>query len=331
MRFLYAVIAVFLLIALLPNAMAETVTLKAGGSKLVFGKNISLISVYSDLLIVNVDGVQEEIDVFVVQNETAIRFSSRTVKVSGINITVNDVFEGQRTAELIVEANFVCGDKICSSAETSTICCKDCNCSSGYSCIDNQCIESRLNLCNATSDCNDSNQCTIDSCEGIPRNCSNIEIITCTDNDNCCPAKCYYENDSDCPRNKTKFECFSARDCIDADACTIDYCDSGKCMHEKKEGCSFNQTCFPFNFTETVDGTVSYCAVAGWQKQKKSNQECKENFECLSNLCEQGKCKGKGNVQGNEEGKNNIMIYLSVAAALLLAVIIYLFLKLRKK
>ncbi len=330
MRFLYAVIAVFLLIALLPNAMAETVTLKAGGSKVVFGKNISLVAAYSEFVTVNVDGMQKDIDVFVVQNETSIGFSSRTVKVSGINITVSDIFEGQQTAELIVEANFVCGDKICSSAETSAICCKDCNCSSGYSCTDNQCIESILNQCSSSAECNDNNICTIDLCEGIPRKCYNTEIVLCADNDDCCPAKCYYENDSDCPRNKTKLECFSARDCIDADACTIDYCDSGKCMHEKKDGCSFNQTCFPFNFTETVDGTASYCAAAGWQKQKKSNHECKENFECLSNLCEQGKCKGaeKEIVQGK---KSSMALFLSIAAVLLLAVVVSLLFKLRKK
>lgn len=331
MRLLYVLILAFLLlIALSPYVACETIMLKAGQSRTISGKNLTLLASYSEFITVNVDGVQRDINVFLVQNATEIRFNSLTVNVNGVNITVNDVFESQKMAELIIQVGFVCGDDVCSSAETSTICCKDCGCSSAYTCIDNQCIESRLNQCSNASECNDNNPCTADLCQGIPRKCSNILVSVCIDNDECCPEKCYYENDSDCPRNKTKFECFSSRECTDSNVCTLDYCEEGKCKHDKEDGCDFNNTCMPIGSRQIISNVASYCVTAGWQKQKKSSQDCIENFECLSNACEQGKCKG-AEEKKIVKGKNNIMLCLSIAAILLLVIIIYLFFKLKKK
>lgn len=328
-RFIF-IIALILFILLAKYAKAETITLKVGQSKIISGKNVSVTAVYSEFIVVNADGTQKDINVITTQNASGVTFSSHTTYVNGVNITVTDLFERQQTVQLDVRVGFDCGDNICSSAETSAICCKDCSCSLGYTCIDNQCIESGLNQCNSSAQCDDNNQCTVDSCEGIPRKCYNVEILTCFDNDDCCPEKCYYENDFDCPRNKTKFECFSSKDCIDVNACTFDYCEDGKCKHDIKQGCEFNETCLPINSTGIVNGTASYCNPAGWQKQKSSG-DCLENFECLSNICEDGKCKANLQEKENVQAKGNAMLFLSIVAILLFAVIIYLFLKLKKR
>ncbi|MDP2973486.1 MAG: dockerin type I domain-containing protein [Candidatus Diapherotrites archaeon] len=52
--------------------------------------------------------------------------------------------------------------------------------------------------CRSDSECNDQDECTMDSCSGTPKKCSNAEITDCKDGDGCCPITCRGETDSDC-------------------------------------------------------------------------------------------------------------------------------------
>jgi hypothetical protein len=85
----------------------------------------------------------------------------------------------------------------------------------------------------------------------------------------------------------------------------------------------------PISSVETINGTGSYCAAAGWQKQKKSNQACTENFECQGNVCEQGKCKG--GKEKSAEGNRNLLLFLSIAAVFIIAIILLLVSRLKKR
>lgn len=64
---------------------------------------------------------------------------------------------------------------------------------------DNDCeVPEQGDECLTDSDCDDANACTIDRCEGTPKNCSYEEITDCIDDDGCCPVRCDYTNDTDC-------------------------------------------------------------------------------------------------------------------------------------
>jgi len=52
------------------------------------------------------------------------------------------------------------------------------------------------------------------------------------------------------------------------------------------EGCGFDEKCYDFNKRKNN----SYCAEEGWIIQKEINVTCVEDFECLSNSCEEEKC-----------------------------------------
>lgn len=179
--------------------------------------------------------------------------------------------------------------------------------------MDNQCIESELNECFTDEECDDSNDCSFDSCKGLPRKCSYDVIDYCNDYDTCCPEICMYENDTDCPREKTMYECFSWRDCKKEgqSPCNSSACESGVCVYELQQGCSFNNTCMEINSTAVINGTESTCKQDGW-------------------LSQSGKTIGK---EGTKEKGLKKYIWLFIVATVLLVtiVIISIYYKLSSK
>jgi hypothetical protein len=87
--------------------------------------------------------------------------------------------ENHTVCEEDCEPQVVCGDNVCSSSEED--CCVDCGCKIGYECVNNSCIT--LDECSSNSDCRDSDDCTIDICSGIPKECSYNINQTCLDQD----------------------------------------------------------------------------------------------------------------------------------------------------
>ena len=91
-----------------------------------------------------------------------------------------------------------CGDGICNGTENCDRCLKDCGCKSGAMCYQGRC---KVPECTNTSECNDADTCTVDSCEysGHPNAfCLHDAITECKNNDGCCPQRCNAETDSDC-------------------------------------------------------------------------------------------------------------------------------------
>ena len=168
----------------------QEVLLKEGQNITLNGKTIILKLVDASQVVVDVDGVER----FIQEGSEAV--------VSGVKLFVEGASTKANQAWLNITINFMCGDDVCSANESDETCCKDCHCGENYGCISNRCVFSELNKCNQTNEkdiCNDSNPCTIDSCEGIPRDCVHTPITECKDFDNCCPAACNYSLDKDCP------------------------------------------------------------------------------------------------------------------------------------
>lgn len=82
--------------------------------------------------------------------------------------------------------------RITSCVNNDNCCPEGCNYTS-----DNDCAEPE-GECSEDWECDDANNCTIDRCEGIPKNCSHEEITECAGGDGCCPEGCDYANDTDC-------------------------------------------------------------------------------------------------------------------------------------
>lgn len=293
----------------------KQVTLSEGRSAEIAGKTILLEAAYSNLVLVSVDGEKKTIKPYAAQDEGGfVVYTSKVIYVNGINVTVVDVMEEQGRAILNLSTAFDCGDGTCESGESQKSCCEDCGCSSGYSCVDNQCIETSLNECFSDAGCNDNNNCSTDSCAGLPRKCSYVVIDYCNDNDNCCPENCTYDNDYDCPRETANYECFTYRDCKqeEQNPCNMSSCVNGSCFYEITKGCVLNETCMPLESIAVIDGENNTCTQQGWAGYtgKKAVQE------------------------GKESEKIPLVVWFSVIAALLVAVtffLVYKFLMLRKK
>ncbi len=76
--------------------------------------------------------------------------------------------------------------------------------------------------------------------------------------------------------------------------CISNICSNGECVEIPEEpeipclGCDYNNKCVPVGF-RTAD---SYCPETGGilQNQLDEDSDCKNNFECKSNICLDGKC-----------------------------------------
>lgn len=113
-------------------------------------------------------------------------------------------------------------------------------------CIDNSCTqcepdcrEHQLPPCRITQeDCG--------PCQVLDQdNCECARIISCVNNDNCCPPGCSYTLDSDC--EVPEGECSLDSDCNDENNCTTDICTGmpKKCFHEEITACIPGDNCCP--------------------------------------------------------------------------------------
>lgn len=100
--------------------------------------------------------------------------------------------------------------------------------------------------CLRDSECDDSDSCTVDSCSGTPKKCSNTAVVSCISNDDCCPTGCSYNDDNDCPAQD---ECSTDSDCDDGSASTKDECKGTPktCYHTTITSCIDNDNYCPSN------------------------------------------------------------------------------------
>ena len=67
----------------------------------------------------------------------------------------------------------------------------------------------------------------------------------------------------------------------------------GICVEPREEcdGCFLDKTCINFGIRAMQDGKPAYCDINKELKaQRSENQECQNNYECISNQCSNGKC-----------------------------------------
>ena len=119
-------------------------------------------------------------------------------------------------------------------------------------------------------------------------------------------------------------DCILNSECNDGNVCTIDKCEENKCSYAQQDGCSLNNECKPIETVVSVDGILSYCKNNEWTKQKSLNEECENNYECLSNTCD-GVCKSLITTQTTKE--INFKTYFIIPIILIIIVISYVAIK----
>ncbi len=81
-------------------------------------------------------------------------------------------------------------------------------------------------------------------------------------------------------------ECLVDEDCKESDPCRKSVCNHKNCeFSEIIPGCVFESECRSIGSFEDVNNKLSYCSGEGWKTRKSYKEECRHNYECLSNLC----------------------------------------------
>ena len=275
------------------------------------GKNISVVSISKDTSVLfDVDGSRDKIK------------NGETKTVSGVSISIADVF-GTSSTIVNITINFTCGNLICEPQETPKICCTDCNCTGSFTCSLNRCLDPLKTTCNTNNGCNDNNKCTNDICSELTKTCINDPVRKCSNDDTCCPYGCTKSTDNDCKIGS----CSSDKDCNDNNKCSKDKCINGICQYEGNE-CESNGECNPAGIV--INNT--YCLDKTWHTLKTVNISCKNAYECLSNTCQEGKCKERDSSLVTKKIKTEVNKYTYAAMIILvLLIIIEIIILIKKK
>ena len=158
--------------------------------------------------------------------------------------------------------------------------------------INSYCLHESLNECNTNEDCNDSNASTQDVCTGIPKKCSNTQIVQCVNNDGYCPSGCTYSLDLDC----TAPQCSTVADCDDNNASTKDICGGAprRCLYAPIKECENGDDycppgCFYQNDQDCVNVSQINLAVFFF----KNIETCFVGDVCADNCFELKKTSGE--------------------------------------
>jgi hypothetical protein len=90
--------------------------------------------------------------------------------------------------------------------------------------------------------------------------------------------------------------------CDDNKPCTEDGCFESKCEFTAIDGCEFNDSCIPQEYVKTVNNVLCFCSSFNeWVPQKKDNESCGYDYECLNdcidNVCAKQEKEAKGIIQ----------------------------------
>ena len=215
----YLFLIIFIL--LLQTVIAEK--LSQGESITIGGREIKIIAIQESKVIISVD------------DEKTILTQGQLKEISGIEITVTEIFSSQEisTVTFTAKLTYICGDNICNPRENSKNCCKDCKCEQNQVCSDNNCI---IPECTSAKDCNDNNELTEDYCSDFKCNHREIKCKSNTDcNDN------NPDTDDLCDKGRCKniqnYICKTNEDCNDDNPCTTELCVNRDCQYKPIENC----------------------------------------------------------------------------------------------
>ncbi len=212
---------IILLVFLILLQSAYSVTLKKGESTNVSSKEIKIIGIQEDKIVVSVDGVKNIVSI---NEEKEIN----NLKINLISIFYLD--DEDSTATIEIGLTYSCGDGKCNPEEKD--CCSDCGCVSGK-CISDKCV---IPECEKDIDCDDGNNLTEDSCSNYlcehnkakckkDLDCNDGNIDT---DDKCSNGKC---------KNILNYICKTNEDCDDNNPCTINSCVNKDCKKEEIKDC----------------------------------------------------------------------------------------------
>lgn len=255
---------IIILSAAVYSATQQNVNLELKESVAIVGVNFTLLSFGSNnKLSMSINGKEH------------ILSAIETEYLEGITVTPGLIYDANRWRNFSVDFNitvdYTCGNVVCEAnlSESSTYCCADCNCSSGYTCYNKRCIKSDLINCYSDEECDDNDPCTIDYCnKELPITCMHTGI-DCNEeveeviNETVEETNITEDNNTADEVNVTKDPtledefCSTDADCDDNNTNTIDKCDAASlCTH-------INQS----ESTNKITGDVA--VEAEWHSEKK--------------------------------------------------------------
>ncbi len=228
-----------------------------------------------------------------------------------------------------------CGDHSCSNGESCETCASDCGscptslpkcgdgkCDPGETCRSDRCCDgNKVNLdydhdnCgNCNYRCDSNQECSSGRCvsavvetivpvveeEGLPGNIFSPYCGDgiCNNDENCqtCVSDCGCDVGSDCEDGVcVRPECYRASECNDNNPCTVDYCRSSKCSHDDLGGCNIEDDPKCYRVGDMLGG--GYCSSSGvFQQLKNEEESCLHDYECNTDSCKDGRCKGLSGV-----------------------------------
>lgn len=174
-----------------------------------------------------------------------------------------------------------------------SVCSVDEDCPEGI-CCSGQCVAP---ACSADADCNDSNECTTDTCYN-PGTCSaycDHQDVTqeCIDDDGCCPAGCNINNDNDCPTTCGDGYCAGHTYGEDCNTCPAD-CPKKKKGNPNKRWCCGNLVCEDY-WGETSQDCPVDCGC-------QTNEDCDDGEPCTTDECVSRVCQNTWPFCGSTDG-----------------------------
>jgi len=90
--------------------------------------------------------------------------------------------------------------------------------------------------------------------------------------------------------------------CDDSKPCTEDKCFESKCKFTAIDGCELNNSCIPYGNVRDIDNVPCFCTSPNeWIPQKKDNESCGYDYECLNDcvdkVCVKQEKEKKGIIQ----------------------------------
>jgi len=186
----------------------------------------------------------------------------------------------------------LCGNDICEWTETCSNC-SDCVCNTTTECSNGVCTGfCGNNICETGESCSNCGDCFCE--EGkkcIGGKCTSFcGNNICEDDENCECSDCLCEKNEACIEKECiSNSCNDNSECIDNNPCTADICQGTPkvCTNEKTPGCILNNECLKHG----EQREEVYCSIQGKiGNTKNNNDECKYNYECQNNLCDNNKC-----------------------------------------
>lgn len=145
------------------------------------------------------------------------------------------------------------------------------------------------NTCEKDEDCDDSDSCTIDYCNGYPLSCdytdSHFTITYCMNDDGCCQlgSGCRWSNDNDCPQHP----CDEDSDCNDYNRETNDTChvSSGICEFIQKTECKTGDHICPDNCTYSEKHVPNRDLDCDEDSECIAHADCDDNDSTTTDTC----------------------------------------------